>query len=103
MIHVLAFITAKPGKRADVLKAFQNNVPAVHAEEGCISYEATLDVPAFGPMQTPVGPDTFVVIERWASADALNAHAQSAHMAEYGRTVAPWLEKRVIHVLEVPQ
>jgi len=103
MIHVLAFITAKPGKRADILNAFANNVAAVRAEDGCISYEAALDVPAFGPMQTPLGPDTFVVVERWASADALNAHAKSAHMAEYGRTVAPWLEKRAIHVLEVPR
>ena len=103
MIHVLAFITAKPGKRADILDAFAKNVPAVLAEEGCISYEAVVDVPAFGPIQTPVGPDTFVVVERWASGDALKAHSASAHMAAYGQTVAPWLDKRVIHVLEVAQ
>jgi len=103
MIHVLAFITAKPGKRADILQAFAKNVPAVLAEEGCISYESVVDVPEFGAMQTPVGPDTFVVVEKWANADALNAHAKSAHMAEYGRTVAPWLDKRIIHVLEATQ
>lgn len=100
MIHVLAFITAKHGKRADVLQAFAKNVPAVLAEEGCISYEAVIDVPEFGAMQTPVGPDTFVVVEKWASGDALKAHAKSAHMAAYGQAVAPWLETRVIHVLE---
>jgi len=36
MIHVLAIITAKPGKRAEVLQAFNANVPAVRAEKGCI-------------------------------------------------------------------
>jgi quinol monooxygenase YgiN len=103
MIHVVAFITAQPGKRADVLAAFQKNVPAVLAEEGCISYEAVVDVPEFGAIQTPVGPDSFLVVEQWESGEALKAHAKSAHMAEYGRVVGPLLEKRVIHVLEAPR
>ena len=36
MVHVLAVITAKPGKRAEVLANFNANVPAVHAE--AVSY-----------------------------------------------------------------
>ena len=36
MIHVIAIITAKPGKRDEILKNFKANVPAVHAEKGCI-------------------------------------------------------------------
>jgi quinol monooxygenase YgiN len=103
MIHVLAFITAKPGKRTDILQVFLKNVPAVLAEEGCISYEAVVDVPDFGAVKTPTGPDSFVVVEKWASGDALKAHAASAHMVEYVKTVAPWLEKRVIHVLEAAE
>ena len=43
MIHVIAIITAKPGKRDDILKNFKANVPAVHAEKGCIEYGATVD------------------------------------------------------------
>ena len=35
MIHVVAVITAKPGKREEVLAAFRANVPAVRAEKGC--------------------------------------------------------------------
>ena len=38
MIHVLAFITAKPGLRPQVLEAFKANTPAVLAEDGCIAY-----------------------------------------------------------------
>ena len=36
MIHVIAVITAKPGKRAQILEAFRANVPNVRAENGCI-------------------------------------------------------------------
>ena len=44
MVHVLAVITAKPGKREEVLANFNANVPAVHAEEGCVEYGAVIDL-----------------------------------------------------------
>jgi quinol monooxygenase YgiN len=100
MIHVFATITARPGQRDAVLAFFRKNVAAVLAEEGCISYEAVVDVPGFGGFQTPLGNDTFAVVERWKNADALKAHAASAHMAEYGRNIAPLLANRAINVLE---
>jgi quinol monooxygenase YgiN len=83
-----------------VLALFNKNRPAVLAEEGCISYEAVVDVPDFGTIQTSLGTDTFAVIERWESAEALKAHAASAHMAEYGRNTRPLLVSRVINVLQ---
>jgi quinol monooxygenase YgiN len=100
MIHVIATITAQPGQREAVLAFFNRNRPAVLAEEGCISYEGVVDVPDFGTFQAPLGNDTFAVIERWESAEALRAHAASAHMAEYGRNTAPLLVSRVINVLQ---
>jgi quinol monooxygenase YgiN len=100
MVHVIAVITTQPGQREAVLALFNANRPAVLAEEGCISYEAVIDVPDFGPIQTPLGHDTFAVIERWESGDALKAHAASAHMAEYGRKTKPLLASRAIHVLQ---
>jgi quinol monooxygenase YgiN len=100
MIHVFATITARPGQRDAVLAFFRKNVAAVLAEEGCISYEAVVDVPGFGGFQTPLGNDSFAVVERWENADALKAHAASAHMAEYGRNIAPLLANRAINVLE---
>ena len=99
MVHVLAFITTRPGLREAVLEAFAANVPAVHAEEGCIEYGATVDVEDAGPIQTPLGPDTFVVVEKWDSLDALKAHAASAHMAAYAAKVKDMLASRTIHVL----
>ena len=91
MVHVVAVITAKPGLRGEVLAAFQANVPAVHAEEGCIEYGATVDTPDAGPIQTPV--------EKWESMDALTAHAAAPHMAAYAAKVKDKLASRVIHVL----
>ena len=100
MIHVLAFITAKPGMRAQVLEAFQANVPAVLAEDGCMAYEATIDAAGVPPSRGSVGDDSFVVIERWESVAALQAHAASPHMAAYGAKVKDWTASRTIHVLE---
>ena len=99
MIHVIAIITTKPGQRDTVLAAFRANVPAVHAEKGCVEYGPAVDADGFGKFSTAFGPDTFVVIEKWATADDLKAHAAAPHMAAYGAKVKDWLATRVIHVL----
>lgn len=99
MLHVLAFITTKPGLRGAVLAEFRANMPAVHAEEGCIEYVPVVDAPTFGPFQTELGPDTFVVVEKWASTEALNAHGASEHMRAYARQTKDMIASRVIHVL----
>ena len=99
MLHVIAFITAKPGMREAVLREFRANVPAVQAEKGCIEYAPTVDVEGFAALQTEVGPDTFVVIEKWASADALKAHGAAPHMVSYGARTRDMVASRVIHVL----
>ncbi len=100
MIHVVAIITTKLGMRAEVLKTFHANMPAVHAEKGCIEYQPVVDASGFGSFQTPVGADTFVVIEKWATADDLKAHAAAPHMAAYGAKVKDMLAGRVIHILQ---
>jgi quinol monooxygenase YgiN len=99
MIHVLAVITAKPDQRSAVLAHFNANVPAVLAEDGCIEYGAAIDASNPLPFQTPYGPDTFVVIEKWASMDALKAHAAAPHMAAYGAKTRDLLASRTIHIL----
>jgi len=98
-VHVLAIITAKPGMRDAVVEAFRANVPAVLAEAGCVEYQATVDAQDAGPIQTAVGPDSFVVVEKWQSLAALKAHAAAPHMAAYAARVRDMLASRVIHVL----
>jgi quinol monooxygenase YgiN len=99
MIHVVAHLTTKPGKRAEVLAAFHANMPAVHAEDGCIEYQPVVDADGFGAFQTKLGPDSFMVIEKWRDAAALKAHAVAPHMAAYGAKVKDLVSGRVIHVL----
>jgi quinol monooxygenase YgiN len=99
MIHVLALITAKRGQRDAILAAFRANMPAVHAELGCIEYGPAIDAEGAGAIQTKLGPDSFVVIEKWQSLEALKAHAAAPHMAAYAAKVKDLIASRVIHVL----
>jgi quinol monooxygenase YgiN len=99
MVHVLAFITAKPGQRAAILDAFRANRPAVLAEDGCIEYGPAIDADPGVAFQTKAGPDTFVVIEKWRDLAALEAHAKAPHMAAYAAKTKEMVATRVIHVL----
>jgi quinol monooxygenase YgiN len=99
MIHVLARITAKPGQRDAVLAAFRRNRPNVLAENGCIEYVPVIDADGAGKIQTPIGADSFFVVEKWESMDALKAHAAAPHMAAYASEVKEMLAERTIHVL----
>jgi quinol monooxygenase YgiN len=99
VIHVIAIITAKPGMRDAILREFRANMPAVHAEKGCIEYAPATDAPDIGKFQTPFGPDIFVVIEKWESPNALKAHAAAPHMAAYAAKTKDMIASRVIHVL----
>jgi quinol monooxygenase YgiN len=99
MIHVVAVITAKPGKRAEILAAFHANVRNVHAEKGCIEYGAAIDADPALPFQKKWGDDTFLVIEKWESMEALKAHAAAPHMAAYGAKTRDLIASRTIHIL----
>jgi quinol monooxygenase YgiN len=96
MIHVLAIITTKPNQRSKVLEIFKANVPAVRAEAGCIEYGPVIDVDGADPA---FGPDTFVVVEKWESMDALQAHAVAPHMKAYAEKTRDLIAKRAVHVL----
>ena len=100
MIQVLAIITAKPGQRERILEAYRANVDAVRAEQGCIAYEAVIDVRNALPGFAQFGPDSFVVVEQWASLEALQAHAVAPHMKAYAAKVKDFTANRAIHVLE---
>jgi quinol monooxygenase YgiN len=99
MIHVVAVITAKPGMRGEIVKAFKANMPACHAEKGCIEYGPAIDAEGAGPNQVKIGPDTFLVIEKWESMEALKAHGGSPHMAEYRLKTADMIASRTVHIM----
>ena len=98
MIHVIAIITAIPGKRDELLKEFTGIVPIVHEEKGCIEYQPVTDADDPGS-QSKLGPDAYMVVEKWNSMDDLRAHAASVHMADYGKRVAHLVADRAVYVL----
>ena len=70
-IVVVGSFTARPGKEAEGLAAFEELVEPTHAEDGCILYalhRGTDD------------PARLAFIERWESREALDAHLASPHI-----------------------
>ena len=83
MIHIIAIITANPGMREKILSHFRANIPAVRAKPGCHEYTAIIDAENAAGFQTRLGPDAFIVSEKWETMDALHAHAAAPHVATY--------------------
>src|SRR5450432_3373296 len=78
-VRVVAILQADQGKGPDQLAAFEQLAPLVRAEDGCLQYDLHAVVGA---------PDRFVVVEQWASREALDAHMASVHMAAYAAGVS---------------
>ena len=91
MIHVVATITLNPDTRPAFLDVFRWLTPLVRAEEGCIEYQATIDLPTTIAVQEGPRPDVVTVIEKWASVEALYAHGDMPHMTEYRAKVKDYV------------
>lgn len=100
MIHVLATITLEPGVRAEWLQHFNANVPAVLAEEGCVEYTPAIDAAKGLPNSPAPREDVAVVIEKWASIEALEAHLVAPHMAELREKVKGMVKSVDLQILE---
>lgn len=100
MIYVIATITVKPGTRDKVLDAFRWVTPLVRAEDGCIEYQATVDVKTTSPAQEGPRENVVTVVEKWASVEALYAHSATSHMTEYRTKVKDYVVSVKLHVTE---
>ena len=100
MIHVIATIEVQPGKRSEFLTQFHWVVPLVRAEDGCIEYGPAVDVQSPLAVQPPVRPNTVIVVEKWASMDALIAHTKAPHMNEYRQRVSEFVKSVSLQILE---
>jgi quinol monooxygenase YgiN len=87
MIHVIASIELKPGTRDAFLAEFHKLVPLVHAEDGCLEYGPTIDIPSGLSAQLPIREEMVTVVEKWESLDHLKAHLTAPHMAPYRTAV----------------
>jgi quinol monooxygenase YgiN len=69
-VVVVATITPLPEHRDEVIAAFTATIPQVHAEDdGCELYALHQ------------APDRLIMVEKWASRDALAAHSKGAALA----------------------
>jgi quinol monooxygenase YgiN len=72
-VHLLILIRTKPGFAQRQLDAFAKLAPLVRAEVDCLQYDLH---------RVDGEPDRFVLLERWASPEALAAHDVTPHMLE---------------------
>ena len=82
MIQINGTIQLAPGTVAakpDVVEAIKTMVAASRAEDGCLTYTFAQDM---------ADPDVLIIYERWRDRNALAAHGQSAHMAEFQKVMA---------------
>lgn len=93
-VVVVVRFRAAPGKAGEAEAAFADVVPATHAEEGCV---------LFAVHRVAGDPDAFVLIERWASREALDAHLETAHLAAFrARGADIWAEPPQLTVAAEP-
>lgn len=80
MIYVVATTQVKPECREAYLKGARDCIAATRQETGCLAYDSHESI---------TEPNLFVVVERWDSRDALNAHGRAAHMKAWREYSAP--------------
>jgi quinol monooxygenase YgiN len=80
---VVATLIAKPGKEDIVETALRQAAAKVHTEPGCLLYALHRKAGAGGH---------FVMIEKWASAEALGVHNKAAALRELGPVLADALQ-----------
>lgn len=100
MIHVLADIVVKPGHRDEFVALFQQLVPTVLAEEGCLAYAPTVELDTGIGIQLPLRPHVVTVIEQWESVEALRKHLDAARMNEFREKVAHMVDGLTIRVTQ---
>ena len=73
-IIVTGVIDLDPAKRDDAIAAALAVMESTRAEEGNEGYAFTADL---------ADPGRLHVVEQWASAEAMDAHMKTAHLAEF--------------------
>jgi quinol monooxygenase YgiN len=99
MVHVIATIECHPGRLAALLKEFEQIVPVVRAEDGCLEYGAAVDLDTALAAQPPVRPDVAVAVEKWRDLAALEAHLAAPHMTAYRGRVKDLVLQTTLQVL----
>ncbi len=77
-VTVTARAKAKPGKEKELEAALRAVVPPTHDEHGCLRYAVHRGIE---------DPASFLVVERWVSKEALDAHLKTPHIQDLFKKV----------------
>jgi quinol monooxygenase YgiN len=80
-VRLIARVVAKPGKAEELKARLRQMIAPTHREEGCLFYEL---------FEASEG-GRFLFNELWASQEALDKHANSAHFKEFIGSAQPLL------------
>ena len=72
-IVIVATVEVKPGSEDAVQGLLETAITQTHEEEGCVSYALHRDYE---------NPQRFVMVERWASREAVEEHFTKPYLAE---------------------
>jgi quinol monooxygenase YgiN len=91
-VVVVVLARAKPGCGGQALAAFGELAAVTHTEEGCLLFALHRD---------PGDAERIVLVERWTSREALDAHLLTPHLLAFRRESADlWAEPTTIMVLD---
>lgn len=90
-IQIVAHIELKPGFREELMPILNTLVEESRKEEGSIAYDL---------FEHLKNPDKFVMIETWASKDAIDAHSKMPHYVNFGKALQDKVEKLEINLLK---
>lgn len=82
MIVVTALVQVRPEATDTALSALETAITATHGEAGCITYALHRDLE---------DPSRFVIVEKWASPEALAEHGETPHLKQLFADLGPLL------------
>jgi len=90
MIYVIAELRLKPGTADKAAVEARKVVAGTVKEDGCIFYDMHRSVN---------DPDKLVVVERWASREALDAHMHTPHLKAWREAGKDFVLARKVEVI----
>ncbi len=81
-LDVVATIEVRPGRADAVVAIVTEHLDTIRAEEGCLRYDL---------FRVRRDDDTLVMVEQWASKEALKAHGEAEHFRTMSAQLAPEL------------
>lgn len=78
-LDVVATLQAQEGRGDELVAVLQESLAVVREEDGCLRYDLH---------RVRRRPDEVVMVERWASKDALRAHGEAEHFKRTSARIA---------------